>query len=126
MHLFGFCEQRSKWAQVYPFPSLYPRMESAPSGQSGPVVGEHTKEAVSLLVHSGYEHAEGEELSLKVSAHQDGCRRIIVSRLRRVKFFPASPSPTPPPHLSDLDCLLAGPSPLILKKMRCLFFIGSS
>ena len=104
----------------HPFPSPYPRMEFAPSGQSGPGVGEHIQEAVSLLVQGGYEHAEGEELSLKVSAHQDGCKLIIGSRLKPVKFPPL------PHHLSDLDCLLAGPSPLSLKKMGCLFFIGSS
>ena len=98
-------------------------MESAPSGQSGPGVGEHIQEAVGLLVRGGYEHAEGEELSLKVSAHQDGCR-LIGSRLRCVKF---SPPPRPlPGNLSDLDYLLAGPSPLSLKKMGCLFFTGSS
>ena len=69
-------------------------MESAPSGQSGPGVGEHIQEAVGLLVRGGYEHAEGEELSLKVSAHQDGCR-LIGSRLRQVKF-----SPLPLPEIS--------------------------
>lgn len=60
------------------------------SGHSGPRVGEHMHEAVSLLVHGGYEHAEGEGLSLKVSPDLNDDSLITGPSLRLVTCF--SPS----------------------------------
>lgn len=88
------------------------------SRYSGPGVGEHTEEAVSLLVHGDYECAEGEELSLKrYHMTWDGCSLIIGLWLSLFKYFPL-------PHLCNLDCLLTGPSSPSLQKWVAYFSLA--